>query len=214
MTAGRLTILAGLCFSLGALTDAALTWRLHEFDPASTLRDAGPGERPASAKTDPAPVGTIGSVSVDSAIRQLRRRGLELPVYGIKGKDIRDTFFDRRGARAHEALDIMAPRGTPVLAAEAGHIEKLFTSRAGGLTIYQFDTSGLYCFYYAHLDSYARNLHEGNRVHRGDVIGYVGSTGNAAEDSPHLHFAIFRLTPARQWWNGEPINPYPVFANP
>jgi peptidoglycan LD-endopeptidase LytH len=213
MTPRRITILVGLCFSLGALTDAILTWRLHEFDPASTLHGTSNSDGATSQKKDPEAVGTVGSVNVENAIRQLRGRRLELPVYGIKGKDIRDTYFDKRGTRAHEALDIMAPRGTPVLAAEAGRIEKLFTSKAGGLTIYQFDPSELYCYYYAHLDSYARSLHEGDSVQRGDVIGYVGSTGNAAEDAPHLHFAIFRLTPARQWWNGEPINPYQVFAN-
>jgi murein DD-endopeptidase MepM/ murein hydrolase activator NlpD len=155
-------------------------------------------------------VGTVGSANVESATRQLRGRGLELPVYGVTHTDLRDTFLDRRGARAHEALDIMAPRGTPVLAADAGHIEKLFTSKAGGLTIYQFDPTGLYCYYYAHLDSYARTLREGDRVQAGDVIGYVGSTGNAAENAPHLHFAIFRLTPEKQWWKGEPVNPFPV----
>lgn len=212
MTARRVAILAGLCFSLGALTDAALTWRLHEFDPASAPRadDGRSDERPAGAAAAPAAVGTVGSPAVENAVRRLRDRNLELPVYGVKERDLRDTFFDKRGARAHEALDIMAARGTPVLAADAGHIEKLFNSKAGGLTIYQFDPSALFTYYYAHLDGYARNLHEGDRVQRGDVIGYVGSTGNAAEDAPHLHFAIFRLTPERQWWKGEPINPYQI----
>jgi murein DD-endopeptidase MepM/ murein hydrolase activator NlpD len=89
-------------------------------------------------------------------------------------------------------------------------VAKLFTSKAGGLTIYQFDPSGTFSYYYAHLDGYADGLREGQIVHRGDVIGYVGSTGNASADAPHLHFAIFRLTSERQWWKGEPINPYPV----
>ena len=104
----------------------------------------------------------------------------------------------------------MAPRGTPVIAVEGGTIAKLFNSKQGGLSIYQFDPSGTYTYYYAHLDRYAAGLKEGQTVRRGDVIGSVGSTGNAAEDAPHLHFAIFRLTPERRWWKGTPINPYPV----
>jgi len=87
----------------------------------------------------------------------------------------------------------------------------LFTSKAGGLTIYQFDPSETFSYYYAHLDAYASGLHEGQSVRKEDVIGYVGSTGNASPQAPHLHFAIFRLTPERQWWKGEPINPFPVF---
>ena len=98
----------------------------------------------------------------------------------------------------------------PVRAVEDGRIAKLFTSEAGGLTIYHFDPSETFAYYYAHLDRYAAGLEEGQRVRRGQVIGYVGSTGNASEDAPHLHFAIFRLTPERQWWKGEPINPYPI----
>ena len=177
-------------------------------EPSLEARPAG--SEPAKSDTEAPPVGTIGSAAVSSAISELRRRDLELPVYGIKARDLHDTFLDKRGGRAHEALDIMAARGTPVLAVEDGTIEKLFTSKAGGLTIYQFDPSLLYCYYYAHLDSYARDLHEGDRVDRGQVLGYVGSTGNAAENAPHLHFAIFRLPPERHWWKGEAINPYPI----
>jgi peptidoglycan LD-endopeptidase LytH len=106
----------------------------------------------------------------------------------------------------------MAPRHTPVRAVEGGRIQKLFTSKAGGLTIYQFDPTDTFTYYYAHLDRYADGLREGQTVRRGDVIGYVGSSGNASPNAPHLHFAIFRLTPERKWWKGEPINPYPVFS--
>jgi murein DD-endopeptidase MepM/ murein hydrolase activator NlpD len=106
----------------------------------------------------------------------------------------------------------MAPRGTPVRAVEDGTIAKLFESRGGGgLTIYQFDPSETFCYYYAHLDGYALGIREGQTVRRGQVIGYVGSTGNASPDAPHLHFTIFQLTPERKWWKGEPLNPYPVF---
>ena len=136
---------------------------------------------------------------------------LLVPVAGVAPSALADTFDDARGGnRVHEALDIMAAAGTPVVAATDGTIEKLFRSDAGGLTIYQFDDAEERAYYYAHLQRYAPGLEEGDKVDRGDVIGYVGSTGNAAEDAPHLHFAIFRLTSERQWWKGEPINPYPV----
>ena len=104
----------------------------------------------------------------------------------------------------------MAPRGTPVLAVDSGTIRKLFTSKAGGFTVYQFDNDELYCYYYAHLDRYAEGLTEGKPVQRGDLIGYVGSSGNAKPDAPHLHFAIFLLGPGKRWWEGKAINPYPI----
>jgi murein DD-endopeptidase MepM/ murein hydrolase activator NlpD len=126
-----------------------------------------------------------------------------------------DTFNDARGGgeRTHEATDIMAPRGTPVHAVDNGLIKKLFVSDQGGNTIYQFDTPETYTFYYAHLDRYADGLKEGMLVKRGDVIGYVGSTGNAAPDAPHLHFAIFELGPEKNWWQGKPVNPYPILVS-
>jgi murein DD-endopeptidase MepM/ murein hydrolase activator NlpD len=134
-----------------------------------------------------------------------------MPVDGVDRDDLRDTFSETRGGtRPHEALDIMAPRGTPVRAVRDGHIEKLFDSQNGGLTIYQFDPSATYAYYYAHLDHYAPDLREKQRVKQGDLLGFVGSTGNAAPDAPHLHFAVFRLSPERQWWKGEAINPYPI----
>lgn len=139
---------------------------------------------------------------------------LLLPVAGIAASQLSDTFNDARGGgtRVHEALDIMAPRGTPVLAAVDGKVEKLFDSDAGGLTIYQFDPTGTYCYYYAHLDAYAPGLREGQVLKRGDVIGTVGSTGNANPDGPHLHFAIFLLGPEKRWHEGTPVNPYPLLA--
>jgi len=169
--------------------------------PAST---AAPVTAPVtSAPTMPPAAGT----GVDSASPD----GLLLPVQGIAITDIHDTFGDARGSeRQHEALDIMAPTGTPVLAVADGTIEKLFTSDRGGLTIYQFEPSGQFSYYYAHLQAYAPGLTEGAAVKRGDVLGTVGSTGNADPAAPHLHFAIFRLTPEKQWWTGTPVNPYPL----
>lgn len=138
------------------------------------------------------------------------RPRIGLPIAGLRAKDIEDTFSQLRGGtRAHEATDILAPRGTPVLAVDAGTIKKLFTSKPGGLTVYQFDPAAVYCYYYAHLDRYAVNLKEGMAVKRGDVVGYVGTTGNAPPNTPHLHFAIFKLGPEKRWWEGAPVNPYP-----
>jgi len=138
-------------------------------------------------------------------------RGLIIPVQGVSMANIRDTYDESRGTeRKHEATDILAPRGTPVLAADDGVVQKLFLSKPGGITIYQFDPTEQYCYYYAHLDRYADGIHEGMRVRRGDVIAYVGSTGNASETAPHLHFGIFRLGPQKRWWEGTPINPYPI----
>src|SRR5690606_17703059 len=114
--------------------------------------------------------------------------------------------------RSHAALDLMDPAGTTVLAVADGHVEKLFDSERGGLTIYQFEPSGRWSYYYAHLQAYAPGLAEGAALERGQVIGYVGSTGNADPAAPHLHFAVFALTPERQWWTGAPLNPYPLLA--
>jgi murein DD-endopeptidase MepM/ murein hydrolase activator NlpD len=205
-------VTAGMSFAMGALTHVGLTWRLQSPDPAPLHDPAEPVavERPGE-HGQPAPVATTGAAAHEDAVGSLRDRDLAMPVDGVDAAELRDTFFDARGSnRAHEAIDIMAARGTPVLAADDGVIQKLFTSEAGGLTIYQFDRSATYTYYYAHLDAYAEGLREGQPVRRGDVIGYVGSTGNASPHAPHLHFAIFRLTPERQWWKGEPVNPYPV----
>ena len=139
---------------------------------------------------------------------------LLIPVEGMKLAQLSDNFDQQRGAeRHHEALDIMAPKGTKVLAVADGKVAKLFDSKAGGLTIYQFDPSDKLAYYYAHLDKYADGLTEGAAIKRGDVIGYVGVTGNASPDAPHLHFAVFELTPEKQWWKGTPLNPFPMMAD-
>jgi murein DD-endopeptidase MepM/ murein hydrolase activator NlpD len=143
---------------------------------------------------------------------ELATKRLEFPVKGQHGKALRDTFHDKRGNREHLALDIMAARGTPVLAVEDGRIAKLFHSLLGGITIYQYDPDERFAYYYAHLDRYADGLAEGAHVKRGQVIGYVGSTGNAPANAPHLHFTILRLGPKREWWKGEAVDPFPYLA--
>lgn len=158
---------------------------------------ASPAPAPASPTTTPLPAGA----------------SLAMPLPSIKPEQLVDTFNDLRGSdRRHEALDIPAPAGTPVLAVADGHIEKLFTSVPGGLTIYQFEPGGRHAYYYAHLQGYAPDLAEKQQVRRGQVIGYVGSTGNASPEAPHLHFAVFELGPEKRWWQGTAIDPYPLLT--
>jgi murein DD-endopeptidase MepM/ murein hydrolase activator NlpD len=224
--ARRTAILVACGFLAGVLVDTGLTWRLSRrpgvagSTALAPLVESAPaaGDATADARVvrpadtgSAAAVGTTGAFVPPSAIETLRSRALDIPVAGVTRMQLRDTYTDARGTnRSHEAIDIMAPRHTPVLAAEDGTVVKLFTSEAGGLTIYQFDPSNTFCYYYAHLDGYAEGVHEGQTVHRGQVIGYVGTTGNASADAPHLHFAIFQLTPEHRWWKGDPINPYPI----
>ena len=138
---------------------------------------------------------------------------LLIPVEGIKLAQLSDNFDQPRGKeRHHEALDIMAPKGTKVIAAGDGKVVKLFNSKPGGLTVYQFDPTEKYAYYYAHLDRYADGIKEGSVLKRGDLVGYVGVTGNSAKDGPHLHFAVVELTPKKEWWKGTSINPYPMMS--
>jgi murein DD-endopeptidase MepM/ murein hydrolase activator NlpD len=160
--------------------------------------------RPAGTDTPVAAAGAAPAPSVPPG-------KLLVPVDGMPLNKITDTYDQPRGTeRHHEALDIMAPKGTKVVAVADGKIVKLFTSKPGGLTAYQFDPTEKYAYYYAHLDRYADGLQEGAQVKRGDLIGYVGTTGNADPNAPHLHFAVFELTPEKQWWKGTPVNPYPL----
>jgi len=156
------------------------------------------------------PVAAAAAPAADASLPAL---SLIIPVQGIAAAQLSDTFSDARGAgRLHDAIDIMAPTGTPVLAVADGRIVKLFNSKPGGLTIYQFDATDSLAYYYAHLDRYADGVAEGQAVKRGDLIGYVGFTGNASPDGPHLHFAIMVLGPEKNWWQGAAINPYPYLG--
>jgi murein DD-endopeptidase MepM/ murein hydrolase activator NlpD len=161
---------------------------------------------PAPAPALPAPLPDLDDFA------RLKARNLAIPVQGVDAGQLRDNFSEMRGGRVHEAIDILSPRGTSVLAVDDGVVQKLFTSVPGGLTIYEFDRDGAYCYYYAHLDRYAEGLKEGMAVRRGDVIGYVGTTGNAPPGTPHLHFTIFKLGPEKQWWKGTAVNPFPLWA--
>jgi murein DD-endopeptidase MepM/ murein hydrolase activator NlpD len=207
----------GISFALGALVATLLMSRASRPEaaanadpyetagPVATAGSASHAIAPRAAPIEEAPPSTA------DAIGMLAQRHLELPVRGIRPDALRDTFNDARAVgRRHDAIDIMAPRGTEVIAADDGTIAKLFTSKAGGLTIYQFDPTQTFSYYYAHLNGYAPGLAEHQSVRRGQVLGYVGSTGNASEDAPHLHFAIARLDTDRSWWKGDPIDPYPL----
>jgi murein DD-endopeptidase MepM/ murein hydrolase activator NlpD len=224
---GAPVIRAGLGgFLLGAATVLFILWlyRSPETRGVQVGEDGMPPvvvpsdvEAPVTPSTDPDVAETPPPTSAEgfpSVVPpgDLAQRGLLVPVHGIQPDKLQDTFDDARGGgeRVHQAMDIMAPEGTPVLAIEDGKIEKLFESKQGGLTIYQFDPTATYAYYYAHLQRYADNLKEGQGVRKGQVIGYVGVTGNANPEGPHLHFAIYRLTPEKQWWKGDPINPFQV----
>ena len=165
---------------------------------------------PPPAAEPAIPSSTTTPILEADPIPELRDRQLEIPVRGVVRQDLRDSFYEARGSTSHEAIDIMAPRNTEVLAVEDGTIARLFESKAGGTTVYQFDPTVTYVYYYAHLERYADGLQEGHHVQRGQVLGYVGTTGNAPKNAPHLHFEIVRLTEKKQWWRGSSIDPYEV----
>lgn len=217
----RLVVVVGLAFTLGALTSGTLLWRAESLaratedmeDAITDRADRSTDANAGSVILRPAPAPTSGSeVTGTDATRLLRMRRLDMPVDGIPRNQLRDSFDERRaaGLRRHEAIDIMAPNGTPVRSVEDGRVARLFTSVAGGLTIYLFDRAEMFTYYYAHLDRYAPGLQEDQGVRRGELIGFVGSSGNASESAPHLHFAIFQMGPEDRWWQGDPINPFPV----
>ena len=135
---------------------------------------------------------------------------IDPPFADLRMSDLHDSFDDQHFGHRHEAIDIMEPLGTPIRAVDDGTIRKLFLSAVGGQTIYQFNSDSSYCYYYAHLDHYVDGLREGQPVFRGQIIGYVGTSGDALPDAPQLHFAIFRLDADKRWWKGTPINPYPI----
>ncbi len=174
------------------------------------------GQRSSASDHLPArAVGTSGSRAATrateaAAIATLRRRDLLVPIEGADIERWKGEFDQQRESHRHEAVDIPAPRNTPVHAADAGVLAKLFVSKAGGLTVYERDPSGEFMYYYAHLERYA-DVREGQVVSRGDVIGYVGTSGNAPPDAPHLHFAIFVLGDPARWWEGTAIDPYLVY---
>lgn len=149
----------------------------------------------------------------DDDLDYLARRHLLIPVSGVTASQLRDTFNEGRSeGRAHFAIDIMAPAATPVVATADGTVIRLFQSDKGGITLYELDPSGQYVYYYAHLMRYADGIVEGQHLRRGDLIGYVGDTGNAGVGNYHLHFAVSKVASPRNWSGGDPINPYPFLV--
>ena len=230
------TFLAGLLLGAGGLF--VYLRQIPHDAPASTAVVAAPAILPPAAGPNPitatlpgAPVVATDLTEADLPLRPTQQEfpltaepapadaaakpaaKLLIPVDGIKLSQLSDNFDQPRGKeRHHEALDIMAPKGTKVIAAADGKVVKLFNSKPGGLTVYQFDPTEKYAYYYAHLDRYADGVKEGSVLKRGDLVGYVGVTGNSAKDAPHLHFAVVELTPAKEWWKGTSVNPYPMMG--
>jgi murein DD-endopeptidase MepM/ murein hydrolase activator NlpD len=222
------------CFYAGAFMD----WWLREkvrpasrTGPESSLVRLKPdatnvvgGKPDAGAHDAGHPVATIGEPTIPpdglprgeipDPVAALQLRGLQLPIEGTDIEAMKGGFTEHRsgaGGHEHDAVDLLAPRNTPIHAVDDGVIAKLFYSKAGGITIYQYDPSERFSYYYAHLERYADGLADGQRVARGDVIGYVGTSGNAPPGTPHLHFAVYELTPEHRWWQGRAIDPYVVF---
>jgi murein DD-endopeptidase MepM/ murein hydrolase activator NlpD len=174
--------------------------------------------QPGTGSTSALPVGSLetgANVSIvgEADLAYLKTKKLLIPVAGVSVKDLRDSFNDARSeGHTHQAMDIRASQGTEVLAAADGTTAKLFTSQRGGITLYERDSSGLYVYYYGHLQRYADGIYEGKLLTRGEVIGYVGDTGNAGAGNYHLHFGISKLNTPGKWSGGEPVNPYPLLT--
>lgn len=160
-----------------------------------------PAGAPAAAPADATAVARLSSIL--------------FPVPGVDSTRLDDSFDEPRdgGARRHSAIDIMAPRGTPVLSVEDGRILRLSKNPKGGITVYATDLDEQFVFYYAHLDRYHPGLYDGKPLLRGDTLGYVGTTGNAPANLPHLHFQVMRMPADRKFWDGDPVNPYPLLRH-
>jgi peptidoglycan LD-endopeptidase LytH len=186
--------------------------------PLSSREQAAPA--PSPIEPEPTPLEeTADAEPMQKTLRtielpaELAPAAIVIPVAGARKEELRDMFREKRGDREHRAIDIPAERGTPVLAAIDGPVAKLFLSRAGGITVYQYDPAKAWIYYYAHLDGYAPGLVEGQQLRRGEVIGFVGTSGNAAADTPHLHFSVEKLTEPGRWWKSEPVDPYPLLQS-
>ena len=207
-TQTRLRTIAGTFLMTSLLWAGGLTywWVGREQQPLGLLPESSVAALTGKthSKSQPAPKFQIAAADIPALI---------IPVQGVQRGQLSDTFTQARqnGARVHDAIDILAPLGTPVLVAASGIVEKLFTSVAGGTTVYIRCDDRRFVHYYAHLDHYAAGLHQGQRVNQGEVIGAVGFTGNANPAAPHLHFAIQVTTVDAKWYEpSTPINPYPL----
>ena len=203
-----------------------VSWGLYHFGPPLPSETEVKAGTEMASEMSPPPSARVGSPDTAAkgnlaatptvAIPTTGRMSappLRMPLDNVGVEAMKGGFLEKRGSRPHEAADLLAPRNTPVHAVEGGTIAKLFFSKAGGITIYQFDPAGDLIYYYAHLERYADGLHEGQTVSAGDVIGYVGTSGNAPPNTPHLHFAVIETDGNRQWWKGQAVDPYPLFKD-
>jgi murein DD-endopeptidase MepM/ murein hydrolase activator NlpD len=190
---------------------ASVRGRTYTTDGRDGTDEPGFGRTVAPSRTVD---GRIEEPTISATTGSIPHGNLRVPIDGANVDTWKGGFNERRGggSRGHEAVDILSPRNTPVHAVASGTIAKIFEGKAGGHTVYQFDAEGRLCYYYAHLERYADRLHEGQAITQGDVIGYVGTSGNASRNTPHLHFAVFQLGPDRQGWKGTPVDPYLVFS--
>ncbi len=228
------TLVGSVAFTLAVATTAACTAPASEGNASAaggviaersatappTLPDSAPLPAEPVAADSTSAVAALDSPAMLNPevtvahLAYLRSRQLLIPVPGVRGADLPNTFDEARsgGARRHDAIDILAPRGTPVLSVDAGRIARIDTSDRGGLSLYATDPSGRFVYYYAHLDAYRRGLRDGQSLERGDTLGFVGTTGNAPPGTPHLHFAISLLGDPRRWWDGTAVNPWLLLA--
>lgn len=206
----------GLLFVVGLLGGTACGGGLTPLPPGGAPRpvEREPGAPATSRGARPAAVGPLEVGVTEADLEALWGRQLMVPVSGMAPAALRNDYDARRGARAHRALDMLAPKGTPVVAADDGRIGRVGTTPIGGNIVYATDPDEQFVYYYAHLDRHARGLSVGDRVRKGDVIGYVGTTGNAPSSVPHLHFQVMKRGSGRVWWDGPPINPWPFFVLP
>ncbi len=209
LTARVPPILAGALLASGCIQSLAPTVVPGPAAPvaASAPATASPAAARSAAESRPL-LATFASAGA-----ALYAHDLEIPVAGVVPDALRDSFDSpREGGRAHHAIDIMAPRGTPVLAADDGRVLRLSSNTLGGITVYTIDRSGRFVYYYAHLEGYRAGVVAGDLVAKGDTLGYVGTTGDAPENLPHLHFQILRMPPDGKYWEGEPIDPFPLLS--
>jgi peptidoglycan LD-endopeptidase LytH len=215
-----LVVLVTIRINLGRTTENARLSATPTPELSATLLPS-PMVGPAATITpapSPSPSPTLGPTvtpipPLDSAISLPYQ--LIIPVAGIRSEQLRDTFTESRSeGRQHDAIDIIAPRGASVMAAVDGTIARLFNSVKGGITLYQLSPDQKFIFYYAHLDRYADGIKDGKPVKQGEVIGYVGDTGNATPGNTHLHFAIWRISDPKKFFYGENLNPFPLLRNP
>jgi murein DD-endopeptidase MepM/ murein hydrolase activator NlpD len=208
----RVAITAVVTAILTAIVVSAFWVWFYNFVPAASGAKEPNGTLSAAGDVATVKPGGAPPVAIAEGL-EVGPAGLAIPVVGVKPGQLTDTFTQARaGGRRHDAIDIMAAEGTPVIAATDGTVEKLFFSNGGGNTIYVRSPDQKWTYYYAHLSAYAPGLAEGQQVKRGQVIARVGHTGDASAAGPHLHFAINQMAPGERWWQGSPINPYPLLA--